>query len=340
MRDLLPFVDAVWRPYLAGRGASPFLHDVGDPTVAGRIRRPAGPYDQVIGADRRVVFPEPLLTLGLHPARDLATALARAYARWLTEVHLPAHPEDRGMLVLPIDDVDACRVLVEEFGEREGVAGVFVTGVGFPEMVDNRYVGLYAGLQERRLVLAFHPHPVWREPPYEIFDRYLPVWALGYPFSQCALLVNWLIHGMPERFPELRCVSFEAGVAWIAFIAHRFDQEFLKRQLEAPLLRERPSHYLGRWHYGTQPVDQVGDTRLLEPSFRLVGADRWLYASAFPQWDFDAPVAVERLGFLSVTERDDVLAGNGARLFGFEIPEPARAGGGEGAGRAGDVRGV
>jgi predicted TIM-barrel fold metal-dependent hydrolase len=343
LQSLIPFLDQPWRHRIA---ASPKLgyvlpRDVGDPTVGGRIKRPlparpgGSPGDDPVGADAYLVFPSRLLAMSLHPDPGLDAAVARAYARWLTEVFLPGSPGARGVLYLPFRDAEECRRLVAQFAERPGVVGVFITAAGFLPLHDNRYVPLYAELQERGLPLCFHPTSLWRERPFELFDRYLPVYALGRPFYQCAQVINWVLHGLPERFPRLPCVFLEAGVSWLSFIAHRLDQEFLKRPSEAPLLRDRPSHYIARYFYGTQPLEQ-GPHDYLESAMKVVGYDHLLYASNFPEADFDLPGVVERLPFLAEEERAAILGGNALRLFRLGGPGGEHGGASPGRDAAAD----
>lgn len=325
LRDLAPFVDLPWRQHLERSPLKSLLpHTIGDRTVGGRIRRPLDD-GAVPPADLSVVFPDDLLAIGLHPNPMFEAAVALGYARWLTDVHLPAHPADRGMLYLPLSDAGAASALVAEYGSRPGVVGGFVTNAHFPRVHDNRYVGLYAALEERGLVLGFHPHSVWMEHPFGIFDQFLPVWALGQPFSQCVHLINWVLHGMGDRFPRLKCIFYEAGVCWLTFIAHRLDGECLKRPSEAPLLRERPSHYVRRCFFSTQPLDQLADPAWLEPPMRLVGCSQLVYASNLPSWDFDLPAVIQRLPFLDDTERQAILGGNAMRLFSLTGDAPALA---------------
>lgn len=219
------------------------------------------------------------------------------------------------MLYLPLSSPDGAIALVETFGRHPAIVGGFVTNAQSAGIHDNRYVGLYATLQDLDLALAFHPIAVWAHPPFRIFDRFLPVWAVGHPFSQSVHLINWVLHAMPDRFPRLRCIFLEAGVAWLMFVAHRLDEEFMKRPSEAPLLRERPSHYVRRCFFSTQPLDQLSDPAYLEPMMRLVGCERLVFASNLPAWDFDLPAVIENLPFLTAEERASILGGNATRLF-------------------------
>ena len=40
-----------------------------------------------LGLDYQVVFPTPMLTLGMHPQDDIEAALGAAYNKWLVEAH-------------------------------------------------------------------------------------------------------------------------------------------------------------------------------------------------------------------------------------------------------------
>jgi hypothetical protein len=92
--ELAPLLDQPWRFHaeaqLRGRqtgGPSPmevarasFPTDIGDLTVAGRIKRPlpvrAPGETEPVGADLRVVYPQRLLGLGLHATVALESAFA------------------------------------------------------------------------------------------------------------------------------------------------------------------------------------------------------------------------------------------------------------------------
>ncbi len=76
-----------------------------------------------IGIDYTILFPGPMLGLGLHPQHDVEVAIAHAYARWMTEVICPADPGIKTMIYLPFNSPDHCLRLVREFGDRPGVVG-------------------------------------------------------------------------------------------------------------------------------------------------------------------------------------------------------------------------
>ena len=80
-----------------------------------------------MGIDIAVLFPTPMLQLGLHPQVEVEVALARAYNRWLCERVLAHEPRIRSMLYLPFNDPEASYRMVKEFGGKKGVVGFMVT---------------------------------------------------------------------------------------------------------------------------------------------------------------------------------------------------------------------
>ena len=80
-----------------------------------------------IGIDVAVMFPTPMLQLGLHPQVEVEVQLARAYNRWLTERVLAHEPRIRSMLYLPFNDAEAAFRMVQEFGAAKGVVGFMMT---------------------------------------------------------------------------------------------------------------------------------------------------------------------------------------------------------------------
>jgi predicted TIM-barrel fold metal-dependent hydrolase len=279
-----------------------------------------------MGIDYQIVFPTPMLSLGLHPVVEVEVAIARAYARWIGERVLAGNPELRSMLYLPFNDPDACVRLVEDFGEMPGVVGFMVTGTRFRAVHSNAYARLYRMLEERGLPLGFHGGYRWQggDRSMEQLNTFLAVHALGFPFSLMVHLTNWIVNGLPERFPRLNVVWIEGGLAWISFLSQRLDHEYAMRSSEAPLLKRLPSEYIREMYFSSQPLERPGNLALLEQTFELIDAEnRLLYASDYPHWDFDVPSVVYDLPFLSEAAKRNILGANACRLFGLPA-EPRR----------------
>ena len=80
-------------------------------------------------------------------------------------------------------------------------------------------------------------------------------------------LTNWIINGLPERFPKLKVIWIESGLAWLPFMMQRLDHEYLMRQSDAPLLKKLPSEYMREMYYTSQPME-IHDLDALEQTFR------------------------------------------------------------------------
>jgi predicted TIM-barrel fold metal-dependent hydrolase len=271
-----------------------------------------------MGIDYQVLFPTPMLNLGLHPQSEVEVAVARAYARWVTERVLAADPAIQTMLYLPFSDPDACVQMVEQYAGYPGVVGFMVTSIRYQPVHSNAYMRLYRALEEYRLPLGFHAGYSWRERSMEMMNKFISVHALTFPLYLMTHLTNWIINGIPERFPQLKVMWIEGGLAWIPFLMQRLDNEFAMRSSEAPLLRRKPSEYMREMFYTSQPMEIPEDLSVLEATFSMIDApNQLMYSSDYPHWDFDLPSTIYDLPFLAEQEKRSILGGNACRLFGL-----------------------
>lgn len=279
-----------------------------------------------IGIDYQIVFPTPMLELGMHPDPDIEVALSWAYSRWFVEHVLPADPRIKTMVYLPFNDPEASLRVVEHFADEPGVVGFMVTATRYRAVHENRYMRLYAALQERGKPLGFHASVYQQERMFEGMNRFLSVHALGFVIPNMVHLTNLVINGIPERFPDLKVIFIESGLAWVPFLMQRLDNEFLMRTSEAPLLRKRPSEYISEnFHYTTQPME-TENREALEFTLKMINAEtQLLFASDYPHWDFNLPSTVWDLPFLSEKAKRRILGENAAELFGIE-PASGRSG--------------
>jgi predicted TIM-barrel fold metal-dependent hydrolase len=115
----------------------------------------------------------------------------------------------------------------------------------------------------------------------------------------------------------------EAGCGWLPFWMEHMDEEYEKRQHEAPLLQMDPSEYIknGRVYVGCEPEE-----KMMPIAAQWIGEGQLLYASDYPHWDSDWPHTVK-----TVRERTDlgdelkrkVLGENALRFYGLGVPAAA-----------------
>ncbi|MBX9701873.1 MAG: amidohydrolase family protein [Acetobacteraceae bacterium] len=329
-----------------GTGQGAFLNDIPGlqwQSVHGRIPHGAGLREPVeengiprqvqlarramdaLGLDYQVFFPNGLLFLGMHPVKEMEAELATAYNRWIVEHVLPHEPRMKAMLYLPFNSPEAAERMVKRFLGAPGVVGFLVTSTRYQAVHANEYMGTYAMLEEAGMPIGFHAHHNWHNEYTKQLNRFISMHALSFVLSNLVHLTNWVINGIPERFPKLKVIWIESGLAWVPFLMQRLDHEYLMRRSEAPLLKRLPSEYMREMFYTSQPME-AQNLKLLEGTFEAINAPTQLvYASDWPHWDFDVPSAIWDLPFLDDTARRNILGYNAARLFNLDIPAQYRA---------------
>jgi uncharacterized protein len=273
-----------------------------------------------MGIDYTVAFPTPMLLLGMHPQAEVEVALGRAFNRWLIEEILPREPRIKAMMYLPFNDPDSCVEVVEEFADAPGVIGFTVVSTRYRPVHHNSYMRLYAALQATGKPLAFHSGFHWGDESMKQVNRFISMHAISFCYFNMIHLTNWIINGIPERFPNLKVIWVESGLAWLPFMMQRLDSEYMMRSSEAPMLRRRPSEYIRDMYFTSQPLE-TSNLKLTQATMEAVKADtQLLFASDWPHWDFDLPTTITNLPFLSEQAKRNILGLNAARLFGFEVP--------------------
>src|SRR6185437_3559934 len=273
-----------------------------------------------MGVDVAVMFPSPMLQLGLHPQVEVEVALGRAYNRWLCERVLAHEPRIRSMLYLPFNDPDAAYRMVKEMGDKKGVTGFMVTSARHRPVQHNGYMKTYALLEEMGQPLAFHAGYNWNDQAMGMMNKFISVHALGFVFFNMVHLTNWIMNGLPERFPKLKVIWIESGLAWVPFMMQRLDNEYMMRSSEAPALKKLPSEYMRDMFFSSQPMEMT-DMAALEQTFRMMKAEtQLLYSSDYPHWDFDLPSTIYDLPFLSEQGKRNILGANEMRVFDLKLP--------------------
>jgi uncharacterized protein len=269
-----------------------------------------------MGVKYACLLPTTTLRLGMQPKREFEVGLSTAYNRWLVETVLPSDSRVRGMLYLPLYDANACLESVRELGDKPGVVGCVLTSARYTSINAEEFVKTFAAMEERGLVLAFHSGANWTDRTMGLLNSYASVRALSAPHFNSIHMANWLMNGMPERFPKLNVLWMESGIGWVPSLMMRLDSEYLTRNFDAPLLKRKPSEYMREMYYCSQPLDRPDDLGLLEAMFRAIRAETQLvWGSNYPNADFDLPSTIFDLPFLSAEAKHNILGRTAAKLF-------------------------
>jgi hypothetical protein len=268
-----------------------------------------------------VVFPTPMLVLGMHPQPEVEVVVGNAFNKWLTEEVLPHEPRMKAMLYLPFNHPEACVKAVEMYADNPSVIGFSVTSTRFRAVHHDSYMPLYSAIQATGKPLAFHSGFHWGDQSMQQCNRFISMHAISFVYYNIIHMTNWIINGLPERFPKLKVIWIESGLAWIPFLMQRLDSEYMMRSSEAPLLKRKPSDYMRDMYYSSQPLER-SNIDLTEATFKAMNADtQLLFASDWPHWDFDLPNSITTLPFLNEQAKRNILGLNAARLFNLEVPK-------------------
>ena len=275
-----------------------------------------------LSVDYACLFPTPMLFMGLHPQHEVEVALARAYNRWLTDVVLPSNSRLKSMLYLPFNCPEATYNMVKEFGGKPGVIGFMVVSTRYKPVYDNAFMKTYALLQEMNLPLSFHASYHWNDQLISMTNRFITAHALGFTFFNAVHCANWVVNGLPERFPKLKVIWIESGLAWVPWLMQRLDNDYRMRTSEAPSLKRLPSEYMREMYYTTQPMEMVNNQEALELTFKMINAEtQLLYSSDYPHWDMDLPSTIWDLPFLTEQAKRNILGLNAKRIFNMDVSD-------------------
>ena len=180
---------------------------------------------------------------------------------------------------------------------------------------------LWAAADAYSIPISFHTSgfPV-REPTDALmFDEYGKLYratqATMFQVAGGEYLVSFLLSGAPERYPGMKFVLGEAGVAWIPYTLARTDEEY-DNWLSYMNLPMKPSEYWYRQGYTTfQHETTVADVIL------QVGEDNIIWGSDYPHgdcvWPDSRGIIEQDLGRVNERVRRKITCGNAGKLYGL-----------------------
>lgn len=223
----------------------------------------------------------------MHPDPSVEIQLSWACSRWLVENVTPHDANMKTMVYLPLCDPEASLRAIEYFTGKPGVVGFTVTTTRYQPVHDNRYMPVYAALQEETCRLPSHASFYQKETVIRRHQQFPVGTCPWFRIPTMVRATNMVINGIPERFPNLKVIWIESGLTWVPFLMQRLDNEYMMRTSEAPLLRKKPSDYLREnFYYTTQPLE-MDNMGALELTMEMINAEsQLLFASDYPHWDF------------------------------------------------------
>lgn len=259
----------------------------------------------------------------IHPDPDYGAAMASAFNEWLVEAWLNCDNDDgafKGSITVAQQDPAQAAAEIDRWAGHPHIVQVTMDSGARAPFGQRAYHPIYDACERHGLPLAIHPGTEGmgiNHQPTPGYPTHYIEWHCTMSLAFQAHLVSMLTEGIFERFPTLRVVFVEGGVAWLAPLLWRLDAYWKALRAEVPWVRRPPSEYV-RDHvrFGTQPLERPDDDRHLLALFEMMEAERLLmFSSDYPHWDFDSPARA--LPRLTEATREAIFSANARSLYGL-----------------------
>jgi predicted TIM-barrel fold metal-dependent hydrolase len=271
------------------------------------------------GIDYAILTGGGILGISLNPDVDYANAVASAYNAWLAEHWLTVSPRFKGSILLNHSDPEYSAREIDRWGAHPAFVQTIMAS-GSPRLFGQRcFHPIYEAAERNGLPVAIHPGTegagiAYPPTPAGYPTRYME-WHNILPINFMSHLNSLVCEGVFEKFPRIKFVAIEGGVAWLPHLMWRMDKNYKALRATTPWLKRLPSEYIKEHvRLTTQPIEEPENPRHLVQIFEMIEADRMLlFSSDYPHWDFDNPKMA--LPPLPAEMKARIFAGNAAELY-------------------------
>ena len=326
-------------PPLARHGFKKIGATYGDapmPPTTGGARRPhpasdprwvAEQYLEPRGVDLAILTGT-LLSLGVQPNADLASAIAAAVNDWTLERWVRPSECYKGSIVIAQQDPAQAVAEIDRLGDDPGMVQVLMGSASEAPLGRRAYHPIYDACVRHGLPLALHmggegagisPPATAVGHPTTYFEWYgsLPQGYMGH-------IMSMVTEGVFERFPSLKVVLYEGGVFWLPHLMWRFDKNWKAQRSETPWVKRPPSSYILEHFYSTTyPLEAAPDPTYLHQVLDMIDAEhRLLFSSNYPNWELGDPFEMVRDVPEALKRR--VMVDNALAVYGERLLMPNR----------------
>jgi len=220
---------------------------------------------------------------------EFASALESANNDWLLEHWLNKDSRILASIHIAPQDPQAAAREIDRLGNHPRVVQVILP-IGQWAYGEPFYHPIFEAAQRNNLVIGFH-HSVAVKGALGR-GRYYIEWHVNVPQGAMSLLTSLVCNGVFDKYPHLKFAILESGWSWLPHLLWRLDQNYRSLHQEIPWVKRLPSeHIRERVKFSTQPTEDFSTENWLR-LIDMLETDRLLvFATDYPHWDFDSPVA-------------------------------------------------
>jgi uncharacterized protein len=221
---------------------------------------------------------------------------------------------------IPIHDVDIAMSEVKRvaaLGAKSLQLPVFPSELGQLDYYHERYNPLFSLIEETGLPICCHIglkttlDELAQRDPTPNKGIMVPVT----PLMTAEAFGMWMMAGVLERFPHLKVVFVEPGLAWVAWWLDAVDDMVKRQGYKFPAIKELPSYYFHRNILLTFIDEGLGLHRMRD----VIGVENILWSTDFPHpvtsWPNSKQIIEEQFKGIPNDERTLILSGNAARVW-------------------------
>lgn len=152
------------------------------------------------------------------------------------------------------------------------------------------------------------------------FDQRLPIHAIVHHMGCAATMMNFMVSGILDKYPNLKIGLIESGAGWVPFIIEALEHQLSEfRTAENRGLQLRPKEYFNRHFWVSFWFESFAPKHMLEE----IGVDRLLFETDYPHPTSLYPGVqdklVDCLGGYDYETRKRVLERNAVELWNLDF---------------------
>jgi predicted TIM-barrel fold metal-dependent hydrolase len=253
--------------------------------------------------------------------KELGLLCVQAYNDWMVEEW--CGPESGGrlipLIIVPLWDAELAAAEVYRNAAR-GVHAVCFSEIppnlGLPSIHSGYWDPFFAACNETDTVINMHIGSGSKMPSTSA-DAPAAVGSTLTFANCCFSMIDWLMSGVLNRFPNLKLAYAEGQIGWIPYILERADTVWEENRAwggVADKVLEPPSHLFKKHVYGCFFDDPHG-LRVLDE----IGEDNVTYESDYPHsdstWPNTAKIAAEQMAHLTDAQIYKLVRGNAIKML-------------------------